>query len=603
MVRKLLVGPSTPVRRRNAASPRKKGRKRIPFTLVEASKGNRCPTEGCDGNGHVTGLYAMHYAVSGCPIAAAKSKLLGVGKSAPGSKLTVRVLPSKPRRRRRGRFGSRRSKQPQLKESHSSCSDDASGEESSGSEVEVLNSSPPPLKRERLSPAVDAAELLADRPRKRKRIPYTLVEASKGNRCPTVGCDGRGHITGLYAMHFAVSGCPIAHGKTPEECRTRREELNRLKLKSIPPEPIEVSDRPIRRTSRSTFASVVPGSPPPPAVLPASQLARISQLHGLLTQPAGQQCPRGPQPKLEGLTPTMDLTLFREAQAQTREALGYSDNPEYKLSMIEFGCYEVDTWYPSPYPPEFTALTKLYICEFCLKCFKSSVTLHKHSVLCSWRHPPGSEIYRCDQLSVFEVDGEKHKAYCQHLCLLAKLFLENKTLYFDVEPFLFYILTQWDTQGCHMMAYFSKEKHSAQNYNLSCIVVLPQHMRKGYGRLLIDFSYLLTRCEGKVGSPERPLSDLGLISYRSYWRHTIQRHTSAPRPPGKHDSGTLSIKELSQDTGLSCDDIVSTLQYYGLLKYWKGKHIVLLKKEAVDTSGLVDAKQLKWTPTSYPTYS
>lgn len=33
-----------------------------------------------------------------------------------------------------------------------------------------------------------------------------------------------------------------------------------------------------------------------------------------------------------------------------------------------------------------------------------------------------------------------------------------------------------------------QEKHSAQNYNLSCILVLPQHMRKGYGKMLIDFS-------------------------------------------------------------------------------------------------------------------
>ena len=36
--------------------------------------------------------------------------------------------------------------------------------------------------------------------------------------------------------------------------------------------------------------------------------------------------------------------------------------------------------------------------------------------------------------------------YCQNLCLLAKLFLDHKTLYFDVEPFLFYVLTERDPE-------------------------------------------------------------------------------------------------------------------------------------------------------------
>lgn len=54
------------------------------------------------------------------------------------------------------------------------------------------------------------------------------------------------------------------------------------------------------------------------------------------------------------------------------------------------------------------------------------------------------------------MDGNVSTIYCQNLCLLAKLFLDHKTLYYDVEPFLFYVLTQNDVKGCHLVGYFSK---------------------------------------------------------------------------------------------------------------------------------------------------
>jgi len=48
------------------------------------------------------------------------------------------------------------------------------------------------------------------------------------------------------------------------------------------------------------------------------------------------------------------------------------------------------------------------------------------------------------------------QAYAQNLCLLAKLFLDHKTLYYDTDPFLFYVMCELDSFGYHIVGYFSK---------------------------------------------------------------------------------------------------------------------------------------------------
>lgn len=42
--------------------------------------------------------------------------------------------------------------------------------------------------------------------------------------------------------------------------------------------------------------------------------------------------------------------------------------------------------------------------------------------------------------------------------------------------------------GFHIVGYFSKEKESTEDYNVACILTMPPYQRKGYGKLLIEFS-------------------------------------------------------------------------------------------------------------------
>ncbi|PHH71554.1 hypothetical protein CDD82_6444 [Ophiocordyceps australis] len=252
------------------------------------------------------------------------------------------------------------------------------------------------------------------------------------------------------------------------------------------------------------------------------------------------------------------LAMQAEADVPVRKAKKANDKAS-QIECIEFGGWEIDTWYAAPYPAEYSRNRVLYICEFCLKYMNSDYVAWRHKLKCAAKHPPGDEIYRHGSVSIFEVDGRKHPVYCQNLCLLAKLFLGSKTLYYDVEPFLFYILCEYDERGYHFVGYFSKEKRASSQNNVSCILTLPIHQRKGYGNLLIDFSYLLTRVEHKTGSPEKPLSDMGLVSYRNYWRLELCRYFVNVVDSGAAKQG-LSVKRISDDTGMTPDDVVSALE-------------------------------------------
>jgi len=277
------------------------------------------------------------------------------------------------------------------------------------------------------------------------------------------------------------------------------------------------------------------------------------------------------------------------------------------VAMLELGQYQMDTWYFSPLPKEMfrdgNLIDVLYVDEFTLNFFtrKSELLRFQAKTLPkNRRHPPGNEIYRCGNLSMFEVDGFEERQYCQNLCYIAKLFLDHKTLYFDVDPFLFYVLCEVDERGYHPVGYYSKEKYSDVGYNLACILTFPSHQRKGYGRFLIAFSYELSKKEEKVGSPEKPMSDLGQQAYIPYWTSTIVDFLLNKSDECK----SMSIMDIAKKTSIMAEDIIYALNTLGILKFVNGVYFISAEKKLLEDLAKkhpvkeprVDPSKLHWTP-------
>lgn len=291
------------------------------------------------------------------------------------------------------------------------------------------------------------------------------------------------------------------------------------------------------------------------------------------------------------------------------------------IRRVVFGNYEISPWYGNgalfsdksskrhlgiesftTAPSSHYWLDSLYVCEYCFKYTSVEVKCQLHRAACKYNKPKptiGELVYWDDDSPyiVRQVNGNQHLLFCQNLSLFGKLFLDDKSVFYNVNQFEYYVVYGHDQHDIDNdlgdtfkpMGFFSKEMVPwDEDVNLACICIFPPFQRRHLGSLLIELLYAIAQHQGhRHSGPEFPLSAFGKVSYLRFWSQRISRILM-------DESKQFTLNDIANLTGFRKDDIYLTLEYMGVLHNQLGTLTILTRNvKEFCVRNLIDLNQEK----------
>lgn len=85
-------------------------------------------------------------------------------------------------------------------------------------------------------------------------------------------------------------------------------------------------------------------------------------------------------------------------------------------------------------------------------------------------------------------------------------------------------------------------------------------------------SYELSRRDGRIGGPEKPLSELGRRGYLAFWQARIASEVLSMK-----SKTNIEIQELSQRCSMAIEDVVASLREMSVCETKKGGDVNVSK--------------------------